>query len=697
MGHVASRGFAARDTEASEMRKLAIALAIGLLTSAGGVGVSVAPATAATPSQLKVVIVVGATGGVTSSYRANADAYAADFAKYTTNIVKVYSPNATWSAVQSAAQGAAVLVYLGHGSGYPNPYVSYLQPDGDNGMGLNASASGSDTNTQYYGENYMAQLNLASNALVLLNHLCYASGDNEWGAGLPSLATAQTRVDGYASGFLRGNARTVIAEGVSDLGPYIDAVFTAKESMDQMWKTYPSFHNHVTSWASSRNSGYTSQIDPDLGNPAPDGDVYYRSMVTWPGTTTDTVGIVKSDAATYHPMTPTRLLNTIDGSGGLSGKFVSHVARTFQVTGNAGIPAGATAVTGNLTITQQNSLGYAFIGPVAMNWPASSTINFPAWDDRANSVTVNLGIGGILAITYAASDLSATAHVIFDVTGYYTNDLNAATYYPLNPTRILDTRPTVPSGNPTNTGGILGPVGTGAPQNFQVTGVGGVPSGATAVTGNLTVTEQSSRGGIYLGPVSNASPTIFTLDFPVGDNRANSVTMMLGTGGKLFFTFVGASAGQAAQVIFDVTGYFMPGTGGGAFHALTPARILDSRPTVPSGNPINVGLSGYFWAHQARTFQVTGMGGVPGNATAVVGNMTVTQQTDLGYLFIGPIAMNWPGSSNLNFPIGDNRANAVTVTLGSGGRLSVTYAVSNMSSSGHVIFDVAGYFTPATG
>ena len=678
------------------MRKLAIALAIGLLTSAGGFGVSVAPVNAATTSQLKVVIVVGATGSVTSSYRSDADGFAATFAKYTTNIVKIYSPNATWAAVQSAAQGAAILVYLGHGSGYPNPYVSYLQPNGDNGMGLNASASGSDSNTAYYGENYMAQLNLAPNALVLLNHLCYASGDNEWGTGVPSLATAQTRVEGYASGFLRGNARTVIAEGVSSLNHYIDDVFTTKESMDQLWKTHPSFHNHVTSWPSSRNSGYTAEIDPDLDHPASDGDVYYRSMVSWPGTTTDITGIIKSDPATYHPMTPTRILNTIDGTGGLSDMFVSHVARTFQVTGHAGIPAGATAVTGNLTITQQNSLGYAFIGPVAMNWPASSTINFPAWDDRANSVTVALGVGGTLSITYAASDLSAMAHVFFDVTGFYTADLNAATYYPLSPTRILDTRPTVPSGNPTNTGGILGPVGTGVAQNFQVTGVGGVPSGATAVTGNLTITEQTSGGGIYLGPVSNASPTIFTLDFPAGDNRANAVTMMLGAGGKLFFTFKSPSAGKAAQVIFDVTGYFMPGTGGGAFHALTPARILDSRPTVPSGNPTNVGLSGAFPSHVARTFQVTGMGGVPGNATAVVGNMTVTQQGDLGYLFIGPVAMSWPASSNLNFPLGDNRANAVTVTLGSGGRLSATFAVSNLRAAGHIIFDVAGYFTPAT-
>ncbi|MGD0123486.1 MAG: hypothetical protein ABSC46_13115 [Candidatus Limnocylindrales bacterium] len=80
--------------------------------------------------------------------------------------------------------------------------------------------------------------------------------------------------------------------------------------------------------------------------------------------------------------------------------------------------------------------------------------------------------------------------------------------------------------------------------------------------------------------------------------------------------------------------------------------------------------------------------------TAVTGNLTVTQQNYLGYLFIGPIAMNWPASSTLNFPVGDNRANAVTVTLGAGGTLSVTYAASSLSATTHVIFDVAGYFTP---
>ena len=123
------------------MRKLTLALAVGLLTA--GIGIVVNPPSAVAASyQTKVVIVVGQTQSATARYRADADATAAEFAKYTSNITKVYSPHATWSAVKAAAQGANVLVYMGHGSGWPNPYVSYLQPNSDNGMGLDGPVAG---------------------------------------------------------------------------------------------------------------------------------------------------------------------------------------------------------------------------------------------------------------------------------------------------------------------------------------------------------------------------------------------------------------------------------------------------------------------------------------------------------------------------------------------------------------------------
>jgi hypothetical protein len=128
----------------------------------------------------------------------------------------------------------------------------------------------------------------------------------------------------------------------------------------------------------------------------------------------------------YVPLTPTRILDTRNGTG-LSGTFSNHVARTLQVTGgSSGVPLNATAITGNLTVTAQTSAGYLYAGPIAMNNPTSSTLNFPVGDDRANAVIVGLSGGGALSITYVGSASVSSAHVIFDVTGYFASALNLA-------------------------------------------------------------------------------------------------------------------------------------------------------------------------------------------------------------------------------------------------------------------------------
>jgi hypothetical protein len=333
-------------------------------------------------------------------------------------------------------------------------------------------------------------------------------------------------------------------------------------------------------------------------------------------------------------------------------------------------------VTGNLTVTAQTSRGYLYLGPDPVNYPSSSTLNFPVGDDRANGVTVALGDGGILDITYVSPNNGTSAHAIFDVTGYFVPDTSGATYVALTPTRILDTR----SGT-----GLSGALSSHAARTFAVSGHGGVAANATAVTGNLTVTGQTSSGYLFIGPAATNDPTSSTLNFPLGDDRANGVTVALGAGGNLSVTFVAPAPGQITHAVFDVTGYFVPGSGGAKYVPLTTSRILDSR----SGT----GLSGAFSSHAARTFGVTGHGGVPTGSTAVTGNLTVTGQTSSGYLFIGPAATNDPTSSTLNFPLGDDRANGVTVALG-GGNLSATFVTPTAGPTTQVIFDVTGYFTP---
>ena len=53
---------------------------------------------------------------------------------------------------------------------------------------------------------------------MILNRLCYASGNSEWGAANPTKAIANKRVDNFAAGFLRTGARAVFAEGITSAG-----------------------------------------------------------------------------------------------------------------------------------------------------------------------------------------------------------------------------------------------------------------------------------------------------------------------------------------------------------------------------------------------------------------------------------------------------------------------------------------------
>ena len=81
-------------------------------------------------------------------------------------VVKVYSPNATWDAVKGALDGASIVVYLGHGNGWPSRYRDALYPPTQNGFGLNPVAGVDDDAHQYFGEASVERLHLAPNAVV---------------------------------------------------------------------------------------------------------------------------------------------------------------------------------------------------------------------------------------------------------------------------------------------------------------------------------------------------------------------------------------------------------------------------------------------------------------------------------------------------------------------------------------------------
>jgi hypothetical protein len=255
-----------------------------VLTAAVGTFAVPATARAAQTSDAKVVIIVGATHGATSDYRSKADQAYAEAKKYTPNVYKVYSPNATWSKVKSATVNASVVIYFGHGNGWPSPYPKDSAYTTKDGFGLNATAGNGDSNTKYYGEPYVSTLDLAPNAVVLLHHLCYASGNSEPGNPAPTRSVAKQRVDNYGAGFLRAGVSAVIADGHRGAVDYLRALFTTDQRLVELWRSQPNYHGNEFSFASTRTSGKTALMDPDTATSG-----YYRSMVGNPNVTTTQV------------------------------------------------------------------------------------------------------------------------------------------------------------------------------------------------------------------------------------------------------------------------------------------------------------------------------------------------------------------------------------------------------------------------
>jgi hypothetical protein len=252
-----------------------VGLAVAL--AAGGLSFSPTPVAA---SGKKIVIVVGPVGGQTSYFKSVANDVAYQAKNYGMTVVKIYTPYATWSRVKNAAQGASILVYAGHGNGWPSPYAPFQKYTKD-GMGLNPYSGSGNRKLKYWGEKYLAsELNLAANSVVILMRLCYASGNSEPGRALPSKSTARARVDNFGAGFLRTGAKVVFAQGYGKSNHIFYGLFKTNRTMKQIFWSDPSARgSYAFSFSSGRTSGATGILDPYRASH------YYRSVVGYLGMT----------------------------------------------------------------------------------------------------------------------------------------------------------------------------------------------------------------------------------------------------------------------------------------------------------------------------------------------------------------------------------------------------------------------------
>ncbi|MGD9700862.1 MAG: hypothetical protein AB7Q42_02810 [Acidimicrobiia bacterium] len=222
----------------------------------------------------------------------------------------------------------------------------------------------------------------------------------------------------------------------------------------------------------------------------------------------------------------------------------------------------------------------------------------------------------------------------------------------------------------------------------QPTGIYGYTSSASGGFGVAAIgAGSSSTGLIVTGVKSTMALTPLGAAGPARTVAYSRGEVIIDSAGDLWLNVVAGTPGTWRKLSGPTTA--------GAYHAITPGRVYDSRVAEPAG------LVGTLGNLQNRTISladkrdpVTGnvvtANFVPAGATAVTANLTVVNTTGSGFLTVNPggiittdtAAINWSGTgqilnNGLNLTL--NATRQVTVICGGGG-------------STDFVIDVSGYY-----
>jgi hypothetical protein len=295
---------------------------------------------------------------------------------------------------------------------------------------------------------------------------------------------------------------------------------------------------------------------------------------------------------------------------------------------------------------------------------------------------VALALVGAGSVAVSASSSGAVGGVVQTAASPVTVSEAVNAFAPLQPGRLLDTRP---GGATIDTlsarGGI---VDAGGIVEVPVIGRANVPAtGAAAVVLNVTAIGEDNGGYVTVFPTGTTQPTASNINYEPGQPTANLVVAPVGRDGK-----VSLFVSSKAHLIADVQGWFSTDPG---FTSLQPVRLLDTRSGGSTIDSVS-SAGGAVAADGTVSVKVVGRGSVPASgAKAVVLNVTAIGETD-GYVTVFPSTTTQPNASNINYQAGSPRANLVVAPVGPDGQVSIF-----VSSKAHVIADVQGWFSADPG
>jgi hypothetical protein len=336
----------------------------------------------------------------------------------------------------------------------------------------------------------------------------------------------------------------------------------------------PSSSGYITVWPcgvarpTTSNVNYTASGIVPNGVIAPigsGGKVCFFSLAET-DLIVDVAGWFAGDA--FVGITPSRLADTRDGTGGTLGRIEPDAPLVIQVSDlNVSLPSG-TAITVpanittaalNVTIVNPIAAGFVTVYPCDRPRPLASNVNYAVGQVVANGVIAPVSESGTVCV-YSP----VLTDVVVDLAGWF----GGSAFTGSIPTRLVDTRDGA-QGKLTPANELSVPV---RGVSLSVLGASQqVPDDATAVALNVTAVTPDGSGFITVYPCGVTRPLASSLNYIAGDIVANNVMAPIGANGAVCFY-----TSSPSDVVVDISGWFQ-GVTNNEFVGTTPKRLVDTR------------------------------------------------------------------------------------------------------------------------
>lgn len=271
--------------------------------------------------------------------------------------------------------------------------------------------------------------------------------------------------------------------------------------------------------------------------------------------------------------------NSSTGNGLPQGPLANGTSTDVQVTGKAGVPAGARAVFANFEVANHSSDdGFLNTYEAGTSNPGTS-LNFPGGVPTTIGETVPLSASGAFTLHYH-STTGSTIDLVIHIEGYFldaspsSGQAASSTIFTPATTRVLNAKTLSPH----------------AVKRVAVAGVNGVPTmsqGLAAVAMNVQVRDTGATGGDLL--MANDFSGTHPLDALVYPQekfiRSNFVTVALSADGTVTVT---NSSADSIVLYLDVAGWYSAISGTASYLHRSPQELYGNASLYGDvGDPVN--------------------------------------------------------------------------------------------------------------